>query len=168
MTADGQPGAVTAERMIALLTTHGVTFRVHEHGVARTVADAVETLPFPPEQMLKTIVFRVKDGPWVLAALKGFDRVDYKKLAASLGVRRTDITRPDPMEVAATLGYAMGGVCPIPPNDATQTIVDAHAARALDTVFCGIGRDDRTLEIGLADLIAIANARVLPFSQQPE
>ncbi len=168
MTDDAHPGAAAAERIAALLTARGIPFRVHEHHVSRTVADALETLPFPPEQLLKAIVFRVKDGPWVLAALRGLDRVNYKMLADALAVRRADISRPDPAEVEAALGYAMGGVCPIPPNDATRTIVDARAASDLDTVFCGIGRDDRTLEIALADLIAVSGALVAPIAQETE
>jgi hypothetical protein len=44
--------------------------------------------------------------------------------------------------------------------------VDATAAATLDTVYCGVGRNDRTLEIGIADLIAAAGARVLPLVQE--
>jgi len=167
VTDDARPGAAAAERIAALLAARGVPFRVHEHHVSRTVADALETLPFPPEQLLKTIVFRIKDGPWALAALKGLDRVDYKRLADALAVRRADLSRPDPAAVEAALGYAMGGVCPIPPDDTVRALVDARAANDLNTVFCGIGRDDRTLEIAIADLIAVSGALVAPIAQNP-
>ena len=114
------------------------------------------------------MVFRVTGGEWGLAACRGHDRVDYRKLAAACGVRREQIVRPAPEEVDATLGYAIGGICPIPPGEGVLAIVDATATATLDTVYCGIGRNDRTLEIGIADLIAAANARVVPLVVEEE
>jgi Cys-tRNA(Pro)/Cys-tRNA(Cys) deacylase len=148
--------AAREHEIIQRLAERGIAFRVHEHVVSRTVADAVATLPFPPEQYLKTVVFRVKNGPWVLAACRGADRVKYRKLAAALGVKRAEIVQPARDEVEDALGYAIGGICPIPPDGTARTIIDATAAATLDIVFCGIGRNDRTLEIRIADLIAAA------------
>jgi Cys-tRNA(Pro)/Cys-tRNA(Cys) deacylase len=154
-----------AERLARRLAESGVRFRVHEHVVSRTVADAEALLPFPLDCLLKTVVFRVKGGSWVLAACRGQDRVDYRKLALACGVRRADLVRPSPEEVEARLGFAIGGVSPIPPDDTTLAIIDATAAATVDTVYCGIGRNDQTLEIAIADLVAVAGARVLPIVQ---
>src|SRR5262245_41234128 len=96
-----------AERLARRLEGSGVRFRVHEHVVSRTVADAEALLPFPLESLLKTVVFRVKGGPWVLAACRGQDRVDYRKLALACGVKRADLVRPAPEEVEAALGFAI-------------------------------------------------------------
>src|SRR4051794_34902344 len=100
--------AASERRIVQRLTERGVRFRIHEHVVSRTVADAVASLPFPPEQYLKTIVFRVKNGPWVLAACRGQDRVDFRRLAEALGVKRAAIVQPVPEAVEAALGYAIG------------------------------------------------------------
>lgn len=158
--------ASVEERIVGLLTARGVRFHVHEHPVSRTVEDAKARLPFPLEQFLKTVVFRVKNGPWLLVACKGQDRVDYRKLAEAAGARRTDLVQPAPADVAAALGYVVGAVAPFPPNANTWTIVDAGAAATMDTVYCGIGRADRTLEIAMADVIAVADARVAPIVQE--
>ena len=163
-----QEVAARRERQItALLRERGVSFRVHEHVVSRTVADAEALLPFPLDQLLKTVVFRVKNGTWVLAVCRGQDRVDYRKVAAACGVKRDQIVRPAPDEVETRLGCEIGGISPIPPDEGVWPIVDATAAATLDTVYCGIGRNDRTLEIGIADLIAAAEARVLALVQDP-
>lgn len=153
-----------ARRVVALLTERGVPFRIHEHPVARTVEEAKTLLPFPPEQFLKTVAFRVKGGPWMLAALRGEERVDYRKLAEALGVKRADLVRPDAAAVEAGLGYAIGGVGPIPPHNGTQTIIDTGAT-VMERVYCGMGRDDQTLEIALADLIAVSGAQLAPIAQ---
>jgi|tagenome__1003787_1003787.scaffolds.fasta_scaffold19291042_2 Cys-tRNA(Pro)/Cys-tRNA(Cys) deacylase len=157
--------AQLAELLTGRLADSGVRFRIHEHVVSRTVADAEALLPFPLAGLLKTVVFRVKGGPWVLAVCRGQDRVDYRKLALACEVKRADLVRPAPEEVEAALGFAIGGVSPLPPDDTTRSIVDATAATTLDTVYCGIGRNDQTLEIAIADLIAVAGARVLPIVQ---
>jgi Cys-tRNA(Pro)/Cys-tRNA(Cys) deacylase len=153
------------ERIVALLTGHGVRFRVHEHGVAPTVAEAAARLPFPVEQFLKTVAFRVKDGPWLLAASRGGDRIDYRKLAAAAGVKRGALRQPGAGEVEAALGFVRGGVGPFPPDGDTLVLVDERALE-LETVYCGIGRADRTLEIGLRDLIRVVGGRVLPLVQE--
>ena len=154
------------EQIVRLLGALDIAFHIHEHVVSRTVADAIEKLPFPVDRYLKTVVFRVKQGPWLLVACWGQDRVDYRKLAAACGVKREQIVRPAPEEVEATLGYEVGGIGPIPPDAGVQALVDATAAATLDTVYCGVGRNDRTLEIAIADLVVAAQARVLPLVQE--
>jgi Cys-tRNA(Pro)/Cys-tRNA(Cys) deacylase len=162
-----ETSAQREQQLVHLLTARGIPFRVHEHFVSRTVADATAYLPFPLDRLLKTVVFRVKHGQWILAACRGQDRVDYRKLAEAMGVKRADLIRPDPDDVEATLGYAIGGISPIPPDERVCSIVDAAAAAITETVYCGIGRYDRTLEIAIADLIVAADARVLPIVQAP-
>lgn len=153
------------QRVIALLTERGIPFRDRRHVAAPTVAEIVQALPFPRERFLKAVAFRIKHGPWILATCRGDERVDYRKLAEAVGVKRAELMRPAPEEVEQALGYAIGGVCPIPPNDETRTIVDAGIAATTETIFCGIGRNERTLEIGMADIIAVANALVAPIVQ---
>ena len=157
--------ASAAERIVEHLTRRGVPFAIHEHVVARTVADALERLPFSPDAYLKTVAFRLKAGGWVLAALRGADRVDYRGLAAALGVGRRDLHQMTPDEVADDLGYPLGGVGPVPTNPQTRTVFDALAVQELDTVYCGAGRPDRTLEARISDLIAACDGLTAPIAQ---
>ncbi|MGE3271626.1 MAG: aminoacyl-tRNA deacylase [Chloroflexota bacterium] len=153
------------DRIVQHLSARGVPHTIHEHEPARTVADALERLPFSPEAYLKTVAFRLKAGGWVLAALRGADRVDYRALAAALGVGRRDLHQLSPDEVVADLGYPIGGVGPVPPNVQTRTIFDQVAVETLDTVFCGAGREDRTLEARVADLVVACDSQVAPIAQ---
>jgi Cys-tRNA(Pro)/Cys-tRNA(Cys) deacylase len=152
------------ERIVERLTARGVPFTIHEHVAARTVADALERLPFSPDAYLKTVAFRLKAGGWVLAALRGADRVDYRGLAAALGVGRRDLHQLTPDEVAADLEYPIGGVGPVPTSSQTRTVFDALAVEQLDTVYCGAGREDRTLEARIGDLVAACDGLVAPIA----
>lgn len=153
---------MTYDKIISLLNESGINFRIHEHQVIRTITDVEEKLPFPKERLLKTVVFKIKNSFWILAAVKGEDRVDYRKLASSFGVSRNDLTCPSPEEVESTLGFEIGGVGPIPTNDGTKAVFDSSLL-SLDIVYCGSGRNDRTLEIRLDDLLQASKARVIPL-----
>ena len=128
-----------------------------------TIQDADTNLDFPVEQLLKTIAFRVKNraqnSTWVLAALCGYAQVDYKRLAAAVGVSRDKLMRLEPGEVQGELGYTLGGVAPFAPNAQTEVLVDAGAL-GWQAIFCGTGRNDRTLEIDPHLLVRVAGARV--------
>lgn len=161
-----EPAAPAYDFIIRSLTEGRAAFTIHEHPAATTVADAEARLPFPPAQFLKTVVFRVRGGDWVLVALRGADQVDYRKLAAALGVKRGDLFRAAPEEVEAALGFQIGGVSPIPPTGNARAIFD-DGTRVLDIVYCGSGRNDRTLEARLSDLLRVAHGQVWPVVRDP-
>ncbi len=152
------------DKIIRLLNDSGIKFVIHEHEVIRTITDIEEKLPFPKEHLLKTVVFQLKDSFWILAAIKGQDRVDYRKLASAFEVKRNNLKCPSPEEVESTLGFETGGVGPFPISDRIKVVFDSSLLD-LDNVYCGVGRNDRTLEITLNDLLQVSKARVLPLVQ---
>lgn len=153
----------TYEAITNCLTTAGVPYTIHEHVLSHMVADAEAQLPFPPERLLKTIAFKTKAGGYILAALRGPDRVDYRKLANAFESKRADVVRLSPQEVFDTLGVEVGSVSPIVLQDQVRVVFDTRVSTT-ETVFCGIGRADQTLEIYLADLIRITQGQVLAIS----
>jgi prolyl-tRNA editing enzyme YbaK/EbsC (Cys-tRNA(Pro) deacylase) len=155
------------ETVVARLTEQAVPFTMHEHAPLYTVADMEEHLPFPPELFIKTLAFKIKNSFWVLAATRGQDRIDYRKLAAAFEISRSHILRPSPDEVRETLGFDQGGVCPIPTAANVRVIADP-ALRDMETVYCGGARNDRTLEIQLSDLLRVSGALVQPIVRDDE
>ena len=149
------------------LRARGVPFTIHQHVASRTVADAMALLSFSPDAFLKTIAFRLKRGGWVLAALRGQDRVDYRGLATALRVSRRDLKAMGPAEITSDLGLPVGGVGPVPPNDQTRVLFDSRAVSDLDVVYCGAGREDLTLEVRIVDLVAACDGLVAPIAQPP-
>jgi Cys-tRNA(Pro)/Cys-tRNA(Cys) deacylase len=149
------------EAIVMRLRTRGVSFTIHEHPPSHTVADAGERLPFPVERLLKTIAFKTKAGGYLLAAVRGPDRIDYRKLAAASGTKRADVVRLTPAEVAEVFGVEVGSVSPIVPDREGVKVFFDRQVPMDETVFCGIGRADRTLEIQLMDLVQITQGHIL-------
>jgi len=150
------------DAIVALLTARGIPYTLHEHIPSHTVAEAGERLPFPTKRLLKTVAFKSKTGGYILAAVRGPDRIDYRKLADAGGTKRANIVRLTPEEVATVFGIEVGSVSPIALRGDVAVFFDAQVPTD-DTVFCGIGRADRTLEIQLANLVQITNGQVLPL-----
>lgn len=150
--------------ILAQLQRSGAHFVIHEHAPSVTIEDADAHLWFPVERLVKTIAFRAKGRGWVLAGLCGYNQVDYKKLATAVGIARDKLMRLTPGEVESELGYELGGVAPFAPNDQTVILLDAGVL-AWPGIFCGVGRNDRTLEIEPHDLVAICNAQVAPLAR---
>lgn len=153
------------DNLIRLLDENQVAYRIHAHPPSITFQDAAR-LHFPLDHLLKTVAFGIKGRGWVLTALRGADRVDYKKLAALLGVNRTKIAALTPHQIAENLGYPIGGVAPFATNPQTQVILDARIL-PLERIFYGAGRNDRTLEISPTDLLRLNNAWVADIAATP-
>lgn len=150
-------------RIPHILAAAGVPHRLHDHTPVRTGAEAQALLGFPEEADMKTVAFRAGER-WVLVSTFATSRVDYKKLAAALGVKRDALRLPAPEDVERALGYTIGGVAPFPPDDSVTVLFD-DAITAHETVYCGAGRPGRTLEIAPADLIAVSGGRVVDIAR---
>jgi Cys-tRNA(Pro)/Cys-tRNA(Cys) deacylase len=142
----------------AILRDAGIPFALHEHAPVATVAEIVVALPFLAEEHVKTLAFTA-DGAVVLAALRGSDRLQFGRLARALGVGRDRIAPLSPERVREELGLEPGGVCPLVDRDNVTVLIDRRALE-LPRVFCGSGRNDATLELAPADLVAASRATV--------
>lgn len=130
-----------------------------EHAPIRTVADVEAFAPDLLATMVKTIAFRVKDGPLVLVAVHGQSRVDYKRVAKLLGVSRRALRSLSPDDVEAELGVLPGGVAPVLLSDEHRLIVD-EAVLAMPLIHTGSGRFDVTFEVDPNELFAAVDATV--------
>lgn len=152
--------------VIGLLEQSGAVFHIHRHPAVTTIAEAHRKVPHLTRNLLKTVVFKIKDADWILAAVDGHDRIEYKRLADALGVNRRALRSIAPGQVESELGFAVGGVGPFPIRRDTRVIFDT-AIQPSTQVFCGSGRNTRTVEINAADLIALGGGNVHPIGKAP-
>lgn len=154
------------QHLIDTVERSGVPFVVHEHEATRTVDDAARNLSFEVARIVKTVAFRTRGGGIVLAALRGIRRVDYARLAALAGVKRRELAALSPQEVRDLLGVEPGSVSPVPLRDGAAIFIDEDVFTILPTLYCGIGRSDRTLEIAPAGLLRLTEGQVGVLSRK--
>jgi Cys-tRNA(Pro)/Cys-tRNA(Cys) deacylase len=152
----------------SFLAAAGAQFKVHDHSPIVSFSDAKSVLPFDPGSMVKGLAFTLPNQAYAIVGMCAADRADYKKIADTLGIRRTDLGATEPEEVVQTLHMMPGGVVPLPINGAS-VVFDLRVIE-LDTIYCGSGRTDTTLEIAAADLVRIAGSRFADLTkpQTPE
>ncbi|EFL49534.1 YbaK/prolyl-tRNA synthetase associated region [Solidesulfovibrio fructosivorans JJ]] len=152
-------------RLLERVRQAGLPHTVHAHAPTRTVDEARKSLDFDVTRIVKTIAFGLRGGGLLLAALRGTRRVAYPGLARALGQTRRDLAALSPDEVPARLGVSPGSVSPVPLDPDTIVLVDADVLAIDPTLYCGLGRPDRTLEIAPADLLALTGGRTADFSK---
>ncbi|WP_246125670.1 aminoacyl-tRNA deacylase [Geobacter argillaceus] len=155
----------TFDRLVSRVEQSGVPFVLHEHAATRTMADAEQELSFDLARIVKTVAFRTRSGALILAALRGTARVDYPRLAALAGVNRRDLAPLSPEEVRQLLEVEPGSVSPLPLREDAAVFIDADVLTVLPTLYCGIGRPDRTLELAPDDLVRLSGGRAGGFSR---
>lgn len=147
------------ETVQSLLTQSKVTFQLHHHDPVVTVEQAKAIVPHLTVNLIKTIVFKIKDGPWILAGVNGPDRIHYKYLADIFGINRKLIRAVSGPEVETGLGFEIGGVGPFPVTSNVSVILD-QSLMDLPHVFCGSGRNTVTIEISPRDLATAGQASI--------
>lgn len=152
-------------RLVESVERSGFSFMLHEHTPLRTVEDAEQTMLFEVARIVKTVAFRNRNDGFVLAALRGIGRVDYARLAALVSVKRRDLAPISPDEVLELLGVEPGCVSPLPLRSNVAVLIDEDVLTIYPTIYCGIGRPDRTLEMTAVDLVRITGGRIGKFSR---
>ena len=158
-------GANAFARLLEIVQRGGVPFELHVHPATRTVEEAERNLSFDVTRIVKTVAFRTRTGELILTALRGIRRVDYAGLAAQVGLTRRDLASLSPAEVVERLGVEPGSVSPLCAGPDAALWIDEDALTILPTLYCGIGRPDRTLEIAPEALVRLTLGRVGRFSR---
>lgn len=138
----------------SFLTSSDAIFEVHDHDPVVSFNEAQRLLPFDPDAMVKSLAFRLPGDRYAIAAMRAAERADYKKIADALGVRRADLHMATDMELAQFLAMVPGGVVPLPINEA-RVVIDSGVT-AMETIYCGTGRNDSTLQIRSAELVRVS------------
>lgn len=151
------------EEIIGKLEAEEATFKIHEHEPVLTMRDVLEKLPFPKDKLLKTLVFKVKGLGWIFAVLRGQDMVDYgaKSSYWCLEVgHNNSVGGGNRKGIGFASWWDLFGSL----SDNISVVFD-ESLLDMDVVYCGAGRNDRTLEIKVSDLSRICNAKFVRITK---
>jgi prolyl-tRNA editing enzyme YbaK/EbsC (Cys-tRNA(Pro) deacylase) len=127
-----------------------------------TVAAAAAALGVESTQIIKTVLFLVKDDP-VLVIARGEEAIDRRPIADEFGVGKKQVKLADRDTVLAVTGYAAGGVPPFGHLSPLPTLIDRRIEQM--TEVYGGGGDDRTLlRVTPAELARATSGKWLALS----
>ena len=94
---------------------------VHE-SPQKTLVQAAYERDQQPEQIVRSILFRISEGDYVMVLMAGPRQIDWKKLRKAVGKSRVTMASPD--EVLRITGYRLGAVAPFGLTKELRILVD--------------------------------------------
>ena len=122
MDTNSQPPASIA------LDSLGIPHRLFRHEKpVRSFEEAASARNQRPEQIVRSILFQVRPGEFVMVLMAGPDQVDWKKLRGI--VKRSRVRMATEDEVLEVTGYRIGTVSPFGLKNQVRVLVDASVFR---------------------------------------
>jgi prolyl-tRNA editing enzyme YbaK/EbsC (Cys-tRNA(Pro) deacylase) len=148
---------MNASDLAAFIAAHEIAAEIillAEH--TPTVEAAARALDVPVARIAKSILFLAGDSP-VLVVANGTHRIDYKRLAGTLGLSRKKIRMADSQQVMSIAGYAVGAMPPFGHTARLRTLIDR---RMFDQpqVYAGGGEINAMLRVTPEEIRRVAGA----------
>jgi len=154
---------LTSTDLQTFITEYGLSATIlHLAEETATVPDAARVLGVLPEQIIKSLVFLVREKP-VLAIANGTHRVDARRLATRFGVGRKRVKLASAERALAITGYPVGAMPPFGHKTPLPTFVDLPVM-ALPLLYGGGGDRHAMLRLTPAELLAATGAEVLSLT----
>ena len=150
------------DQLVALLESQNARFRVLEHpaeGKSDLVAQIRGTAP---GQGAKAMLCKSKDGAGdlVLVVLPGDRKLDFKKVAGALGMKKATLASPE--EAMQATGCVIGAIPPFAANTDLRLVVDPGLVNTYDEIAFNAGRLDRSIVLNTQDYLRIARPLLQP------
>ncbi len=152
---------------IQYLRKRGVPFRLFQHAnPIHSLEQAAEERSQRPEQVVRSIVFRLAEGEFFMVLMPGRGQVPWKALRRLLGQSR--LTMASEEEALAATGYRPGTINPFGLPQPMRVLID-RSMLDLDEVSLGSGQRGVAILIKPQDMIsALENHELVDFKGNPE
>lgn len=139
-----------------------IPYRFFRHpGPVRSLEQAAEERGQRPAQVVRSIVFRLSAGDFLMALIAGPEQISWSKLRAYLGVSRISMASED--EVLEATGYPLGAVSPFGAPSPMRLLVDRNVLDE-DELSIGSGVRYTTVILSKDDLLrALGDVEVGDF-----
>lgn len=129
----------------------GVRYRFFRHsGQVHSVEQAAQERGQLPDQVVRSILFRISQDHYVMVLAAGPHQVSWPTLRNYLGQSRLTLARPD--EVLQITGYPIGAVSPFGLPNSMRVLVDHHVLDHAE-ISIGSGVRNTTVILQSQDLI---------------
>lgn len=133
------------------LSDKGVTHRqFHHSGPITSLQQAAQERGQRPEQVVRSIVFRLSQDEFVMVLVSGPEQVSWSALRSHLG--RSRLTMASQEEVLAKTGYEIGAVSPFGLPDPMKILVDQGILEE-EEISIGSGTRGVTIILNSRDFI---------------
>jgi prolyl-tRNA editing enzyme YbaK/EbsC (Cys-tRNA(Pro) deacylase) len=149
-----------------ILDAHGIAYRLLPHSEpVFTVAAAARQRGVIEQEMVKSILLRDKEGHYVMACVRGVDRVDPRAVQANLRPGWSRLYFASREEILAVTGCVQGAVSPLGLPESLPVLFDTTLA-SLPRVNISSGDPMAGLELDPKDLIRVTRARLAPIAER--
>ena len=132
------------------LTDMGIPHRVFRHpGPVESLEQAAAERGQQPEQIIRSILFRLSADEFVMALMAGPQQIDWKTLRHYLGEKR--LTMASEEEVRRVTGYERGAVAPFGLPQPVRLLAD-ESIYAYEEMSLGSGERSVTIILHRDDL----------------
>lgn len=148
---------------IQYLIDRNIPHRVFQHpGPIHSLEQAAQERDQRPEQVVRSIVFRLAEGEFVMVLMPGPGQVPWKALRRYLGQSR--LTMASEEEAFAATGYRPGTINPFGLPSPMRTLID-RAMLDLDEVSLGSGQRGVAIIMKPQEMIrALEQVELVDFS----
>ena len=145
-----------------ILDAENIHYRLFRHpGPVHSVEQAARERGQRPEQVVRSILFRVVEGEYVMVLLAGPGQLSWSALRRFLG--RSRVTLANEEEVLKITGYQLGSVSPFGIPADIRILVD-ESVFAEEELSIGSGERGTTVILKTQDLIhALSNPEIGQF-----
>ncbi len=119
-----QPDEVNSTPVTRYLDQRGIPYRFFRHrGAIHSLEQAARERGQRPEQIVRSIVFRLSKGGFVMVLVAGEKQVSWPALRKKLGTSRLSMATEE--EVLQVTGYPLGAVSPFGTLQPLRILMDA-------------------------------------------
>jgi Cys-tRNA(Pro) deacylase len=149
---------------IRTLDEMGIPYRVLSQAHrARNVEEAAAERGVPVRRVAKTLLVRRPDKRYVIAVVRGDQRLSLKKLARLIEVKTLEMAPQ--ADVPRIMGYQVGAVAPLGLRRAGVPIYVDHHILKESRVSISAGRHDTGLELATEDLVRAVRGQVADITE---
>lgn len=143
------------EAIIRLLDEAHIEYEKSEHEPVHTSEEAAAVRGVSMHQAAKALLFKTKEGNFVLLVLPGDMRADSRKLKEHLHTKGIRFATPE--EVVEQMGCTIGACYPLGIVAGLRTLVDKSLGQNKE-IFFNPGRHDVSLKLHYKDYEMLAKA----------